>query len=189
MFGYVMHDDAGNVVQYTEASSDLLPLPPCPDGYRWTPCPAPAVNYVVEPDGAGGFQAVLYVPPDDVLLQRAKDAKWVEAKNYRDMRMSTVCSTPFGDAQIDDVSKIKISGVVQMAGFAKLAGSEFSEPFTPMDNIVVDLSADQWIALGVAVGMFVSNCQKAGTIIRAQIDASSTLDAVSAIDITAGYPA
>ena len=133
---------------------------------------------------ADGKSLTAYVAP----LDDQKNARWLDARNYRDQIANGSCSTPSGIVQTDDASKLRINGAVAMAMLSKSAGTASSIAWTLNDNSVVMLDADAMIAVGVAVGTFVANCQNNGTAIRAQIDAATDAASLAAIDITAGYP-
>jgi hypothetical protein len=189
MIGYILHnEDCTDFPQFVETSAGGPPLHDIPEGYLWTESPCPSREYRVTKDSQGDYAVIPYVMEPADLLALVQSTRWTDAKTYRDMRMASICETPVGVVQIDDQSKVKISGLVQMATLSKITGSAFSATFTLFNNNTVNLDADQMISLGVAVGEFVQACQDAGTNIRNQIDQATTPEAVAAIDITAGYP-
>lgn len=134
--------------------------------------------------------AALPAPPLPSLAD-AKLAKWEVVKAIRDAKEladDAVAPTPFGPVQCDDRSKLKISGLVQMALIAKSAGQPFSEGFTMADNSVVTLTADMAIGMGIATGRFVSSLHERARALRTAIEAAQDHAALDAIDIGAGWP-
>ncbi len=154
-----------------------------PDGARW-----------IEISGDVREQTLILVDgapterPRPVGLNVAKATRWDEAKSHRDLTASSGCITALGRVDTDADSQRKIVGAVTAAMIAKQAGAPFSIDWTMADNSVVTHSADQLIAMGMAVTAFLSACQNAGTAIRDAIDAAISADALAAIDITIGYP-
>lgn len=122
-------------------------------------------------------------------LEPLKERKWLQAKAKRDAHDQGVATTPFGPVQADDSSKVKISGLVQMAQLSLAAGAPFSETFTMQDNTLVDLNANEMIQLGISVGQHVSLTHAKGRELREAIQEAQTLAALEAIDIDSGWPA
>lgn len=118
----------------------------------------------------------------------AKLAKWEAVKAIRDAKENGNAPTPFGLVQCDDISKIKISGLVTMAFIAKSNAQPFSEGFTLADNTVVTLNADQAIGMGIATGRYISALHERARQLREAIEAAQTIAALHAIDHTAGWP-
>ncbi|MFN3388482.1 MAG: hypothetical protein ACK40O_06080 [Allosphingosinicella sp.] len=116
----------------------------------------------------------------------ARAEAWEAVKRVRDRCEDGLADTPLGHpVNTDDRSKIKLSGLTQMASFAiqdeqMAAAAEgrpfdpslvaFSEDFTMGDNVVVQLSAFDAIAIGKAAGLYVSRCHAVGRQLRAWID-------------------
>ncbi len=148
---------------------DLTPLPEGFDPWTWIADPATRT-----------FAA-------DLAGCRAK--KWEAVKAYRDVLEQTgTAPSQVGAVQCDDRSKIKISGLVQMAMISQAAGVEFSQTFTLADNSNVVLEAPGMIALGVAVGQHILALHARAQELRDEIAAAETLAGIAAIDITAGWP-
>lgn len=141
----------------------------------------PPGRWVIDADGAG---LIAYAPP----LEERKRARWLEARDYRDLRASGGCATPSGRVDSDPESRGKISGGSTAAIASKAAGIAFSVDWTMEDNRVVTLDADAMIAMGMAVVQHVALCQQIGTGIRDRIAAATTMAELDAIDITEGYP-
>lgn len=140
-------------------------------------------------------------------MDRLRALKWAEVKAERDRLEDGHAPTPFGPAQADDRSKVKISGLVQMAQIAlgrvkaQAAAEErspteeeiegcFAEAFTMADNNVVTLSAEMAVALGVAVAAYVSAIHAASRALRARIeDPEAEAADIEAIDVAAEFAA
>lgn len=121
-------------------------------------------------------------------LAPLKERKWLLAKLKRDEVEHGTATTPFGPVQCDDASKLKISGLVQMAQIAAANSAPFSEVFTMADNSEVPLDASEMISLGVAVGQHVSAVFTRGRELREAIEAAQTKAELDAIDVNAGWP-
>jgi hypothetical protein len=146
-------------------SPDLTGLP---EGFDWS-------TWRPDPDTR------TFVP--DIEGQRAK--VWERAKAYKNaIEQTGSAMTPVGAVQCDDASKIKISGLVQMAMIAQAAGAPFLVEFTRSDNTnaLID-TPEAMIGLGVAVGQHVAALHAAAQALRAVIEAAETLEDVAAIDI------
>jgi hypothetical protein len=89
------------------------------------------------------------------------------------------------DGDVYQADKVRINGAVQLAVLAKSAGQPFRETWTLTDNSTRTLDADQVIALGLALGQYVSDLYATGRDLRAQIEAAETAGEVQAI----GWPA
>jgi hypothetical protein len=111
-------------------------------------------------------------------LEVAKDRAWTAVKAARALAEDGNFMYAGGSYQAD---KVRINGAVQLAVLAKSAGTPFSETWTLTDNTVRVLDADQVIALGLALGQYVSDLYATGRALRAQIDAAETVDQVNAI--------
>jgi len=219
MFGFLLHtSDGQTTIQHMDVSHEDAALPTPPDGYVWTPCPAPSVDYVAQPDGQGGFVVVPVVIPDDVQLAQAKDARTQEATDFRDGVIGRGVATSFGRADADEASRVNVAGAVQMAMLAEQAYSAWQtahsawearetarggtdpsdpEPVEPpafsvqwrmFDNSYVTLNAAQMMQFGQEVGVGVDAIYQASFVIKNAIAAAASVTDVNAIDVTAGYP-
>ena len=123
-----------------------------------------------------------------VMFEELIAARWIEALAFRNSKQEGTCPTPLGDVQIDADSQRKISGATLAALIAKGVGQPFSISWTMVDNSVVPHDADQMIAMGMTVTMYLAACQIAGTAIRDALLATHTEADLMAVDIKAGYP-
>jgi hypothetical protein len=125
-----------------------------------------------------------WVCPISVLKER----KWEAVKAIRAEKL-LLSSTPFGVAQSDLESMVKINGLVSMAEIAKSTEEPFSEIFTMADNSEVELDADDMIAFGVAVGRHIAATHGRARSLRNVIDSATTPEELDAIDIDSAWPA
>ena len=89
------------------------------------------------------------------------------------------------DGGVYQADVVRINGAVQLAVLAKARGTPFSETWTLEDNTTRTLDVDQVIALGLALGQYVSDVFAIGRALRDQINAATTIEEVQAI----GWPA
>lgn len=122
-----------------------------------------------------------------VPLATLQDRAWEQVKAIREETLLTA-TTPFGIAQTDTDSMVKINGSVSMAMLAKQSATAYSATFTLADNSTVDMDADQMISFGVAVGTHVADVYARGRDLRDAIYAATTADDLAAIDLTSGWP-
>ena len=101
---------------------------------------------------------------------------------------SAVCDTPSGSANCDLTSRTSITGAVVMAMIADKNAQPFSINWTMANNTTVTLNSTQMIALGEAVGQYVSKAADNRQALKVQINAATTPAAVSAVDVTVGWP-
>lgn len=127
---------------------------------------------------AGGSQVV----DQSDTLQGARDRAWAAIKVARAIAEEGNFIYDGGSYQAD---KVRINGAVQLAVIAKSSGAAYSETWTLTDNTTRQLDADQVIALGLALGQFVSGLYATGRALREQINQAETIEAVHAI----GWPA
>lgn len=114
---------------------------------------------------------------------------WEAVKGIRETLQNGVCLTPVGEVQIDEHSKLKISGIVQMALIAQLNAQAFEEHWTLADNSVATLDAPTAIQVGIAVGQFVSACHVRSRELNALIYAEGAAEEdLESLDITVGWP-
>lgn len=122
-------------------------------------------------------------------LDDAKAAKWTAAKVNRDARIDAGVTVPgIGTFDSDGISRNNITGAVTMALIAQGAGAPYSITWKLADNTVATLTAAQMIGVGVAVGQYVAACHARAQTLGLAIQAASTVAAVDAIDIGAGWP-
>lgn len=122
-------------------------------------------------------------------LDKLRAARWVEARAYRDRKRVGGAVTPLGRVDSDEESRGLILGARELAKDALAAGVPFLMAWTMADNNDVDHDAEALLAMSAAVGLHIAACHAAGQSIRAAIDAATSVEAIAAVDIEAGYPA
>ncbi|AYJ87677.1 DUF4376 domain-containing protein [Sphingomonas paeninsulae] len=187
MTAFKLHNDDCSIVEYGVEVGDVSSLPAAPDGFRWTEVPTPALDYTVELLD-GKYTAVPYVFSPVIVLSSTKAAMRNALSTLRDVMEWAGCATPVGRSDTTPDSQRKVNGAVTMALIASTAGAPFSIDWTMADNSSATLDAQGMIALGVAVGRYVSACHDRGAVIKAAIDAAATIEALEAIDIAADWP-
>lgn len=118
----------------------------------------------------------------DGTLQAAKDRAWAAIKAARTAAEE---GTFVFDGGVYQADVVRINGAVQLAVLAKARGTPFTETWTLEDNTTRMLNADEVIALGLALGQYVSDVFATGRALRDRINAATTIEEVQAI----GWPA
>jgi len=114
-------------------------------------------------------------------LDHIKMLKWDSLKQRRyelEIEPITVGNNTF-DADAD--SQSKIAGAVQLAQLSLMAGQQYSIDWTLVDNSVATLTAQELIAVGVALGTRTSAIYATARNLRSQIEAATTTAEVEAI--------
>lgn len=142
-----------------------------------------AAEYHVKNNLPRGFiwQMPERIAVDIRLLAEAKAYKWTALKAARTVAEAASFTC---DGSVYQADKERISGAVQLALLAQLAGQPFSIDWTLSDNSVRTLDAAQMIAVGVALGTVVSSIFDTARQLRIQLDAANTVEEVDAI----GWP-
>lgn len=115
-------------------------------------------------------------------LIEVKLAKWAALKAERDAREFGTLTFAGGEFDIDARSQARLSGTVQLAMMAKAAGQPFAIDWTLADNSVRTLTADDVIAIGVALGQHVVTQHAIARQLRAALAAAPSDVAVANIN-------
>lgn len=115
---------------------------------------------------------------DSRSLQEAKDQKWKEIKQIRSQKENATFIFDNKEFQAD---KTHITGAVQLAIMAKTAGQNFTIDWTLFNNEVISLNADQMIAIGMALGTYISNLYDQARQLRILIENCSTVQEVDSV--------
>lgn len=121
-------------------------------------------------------------------MTRVRAARWAEVKAKREVVQSGGCDTPAGRVQTDAGSRAFINGLVLSALAAEQVGAPFSDDFTLSNDLTVEVSGPQAIALGQAVGAFISAAHAHSLRLRAAIEGANTPEEIAAIDIDNDWP-
>lgn len=115
----------------------------------------------------------------EVSLESIKEYTWKRIKTARTLAEQA----PFEcNGYLYDANKAQISGAVQMALLAQLAGQPFSIDWTLKNNTTKSHDASEMLALGIALGKHVSNIFDKGRRLREQIDTATTVAELDAIN-------
>lgn len=141
-----------------------------------------------EDRGPEGIEAVgadgsIFVP-----VASRQAAMWEQVKAIRQARETGVAITPLGGVQIDEASKAKILGTLDLCKLQEEAGQAFSLRFTMADNSRVLLDGTTVRQLAGAVGLYVSRLYDHSFDVRDRIDAATTHAELDAIDVEVGWP-
>jgi hypothetical protein len=118
---------------------------------------------------------------DTRTIEVAREQAWTRIKLAR---AAAEAADFTWDGSAFQSDKARISGAVQMALLAQIASAPFSIDWTLSDNAVRTLSAQDMIAVGVALGQHVAGVFEIGRQLRVQIDAAATNADLAAI----GWP-
>lgn len=159
--------------------------------------PSAAVTYVPVPPGfnletaaetlVADPSSMLYqgvigtAMPSRLSLEDYKASAWERIKGER-----TRCEYgPFtwdgSQFDADSESQRRIQGAVQLAGLALAAGQPFQIDWTLYDNTVRTLTAQEMIAVGLALGEHVAAQYAIGRMLRASIEAATTVEELDAV--------
>ena len=136
---------------------------------------------LITPANSPFYQGTV-VSDDSQTLETYKLRKWAVLK---DARTAAEMASFTCDGSMYQADKERISGAVQLALLAQLAGQPFTIDWTLTDNSVKTLDASQMIAVGVALGKAVSAIFDTARSLRTRLDAATTIEEVDAI----GWPA
>lgn len=114
-------------------------------------------------------------------LEQVKEQHWELIKSKRASKefSSFEYNGAFFDG--DALSQQRIQGAVQLATIAVANNQPFSLDWTLADNSVINLDAQQTIGLGFALAAHVNNAHIQSRIIRARIDAATSIEEVESI--------
>lgn len=146
----------------------------------------------VLPEGAVELDAPLVLPPllpgfryhlatnsvvDTRTLDDRKTQKWVEIRGARDAAEFGGFTWDGSTFDSDATSQSRIMGAAQLAQL----DPTFTVDWTLADNSVRTLSADDMVAVGVALGQHVATQHATARTLRAQIQAAATAAEVAAV--------
>lgn len=121
-------------------------------------------------------------------LAMLQDEAWSAVKAIRAAKETGTAQTPVGTVQIDEASKLKITGALSLCRLQEELQQPFSLNFTLADNSRVTLTNTTVRQLAGAVGEYVAQVYDRASALRDQIDAATTAAELNAIDLNAGWP-
>lgn len=131
----------------------------------------------VDADGA------IFVPVDIL-----REQLWARVKAIRYEKENGTAVTPVGTVQIDEASKAKIQGALELCKLAEEVGQAFSLKFTMADNSRVTLDNTTVRQMAGAAGQYVSTLYDYSFDLRDALDAATTVETLTAIEIETGWP-
>lgn len=176
------------VASYAEEANALAETPV----FHWSPVLVPftvldvadmlgsaerALTAMADSPFAGGSQIG---PVTD--LVKAKARRWSEVKQLRSAREFGPLVWDGSTFDADAAAQLRIMGAVQLAAQAAAAGQPFAMDWTLADNTIRTLSAADLRALGEALGQQVAAAHEIARILREEIEAAETVEAVQAVD-------
>ena len=127
---------------------------------------------------------VVATTPAPVTIAEMQATAWNSIKNTRDRLEYGNFS--YGE-WVFQINKEDITGAAFDAFLAKQSGDDsFRQFWVLADNTTVSLTADQVIAVARSMKAYVTGLHETSSALRAQIDATTTADAVKAITWPAG---
>lgn len=155
-------NDINDATHYINSSGQLTPYPEKPSQFH-----------------VFDFNAGTYSDPRT--LQDFKDLKWREIKQARTAYLNSPLTTPYGVFDGDPTSQDNIKGAIQLSD--KLLA--FSQPsditFTLADNSRVTLTNAELNTVGFVLGARTNAAHEASSILRTQIDESTTREELDLI--------
>ena len=118
---------------------------------------------------------------DPRTLQDFKDAKWAEIKQHREAAENGGFVWDGSRFDSTPISQSRIQGAAQLATLAKINNQPFSIEWTLMNNGTRSLSADDMIAVGMALGAHINEQHVRARQLREQIEAATTPEEVEAV--------
>jgi predicted mannosyl-3-phosphoglycerate phosphatase (HAD superfamily) len=121
------------------------------------------------------------IATDVEVMDARKAEKWTGIKSERAARLFDVFDWDGSTFDADAESRSLIQGAVQMALLAKSAGQPFAVEWTLADNTVRVLSADDMIAVGLALGARVNDAHIKARALRTAIADAKSHEEVQAV--------
>lgn len=118
---------------------------------------------------------------DSRSMKEISEAKWAEIKRKRSLQEFQGFFWHDLEFDSDPLSQQRIQGAVQLATLAKLTNQPFSIEWTLKDNSTRTLSADDMIAVGMALGAHINEQHVRARQLREQIEAATTPEQVQAV--------
>ncbi len=115
-------------------------------------------------------------------LAQAKVDQWEALKNSRSSAILAGFSWDGSRFDADEVSQQRIGNAVTLAMLAASAGQPYSIEWTLFDNTTRVLSGPDLIAVGQALGAFMSSVFSTGIVLRERVNAANTLDEVKQVN-------
>lgn len=130
----------------------------------------------------GQFSGATEVPDSLETLDAVRVRKWADIKLTRSRIEYGGFEWDGSRFDSDETSRARIQGAVQLAVIAQSAGAPYAQDWTLEDNSVRTLSAEDVIAVGVALGQHVSAVFETARQLRELIDSATNAEEVYAVE-------
>lgn len=104
--------------------------------------------------------------------------RWAEIKRDRDAAIAAGVATPIGPVDSDEVSIARIDRLARQAE----RDPEWTDEFSPADNVAVPVDAATMVAIDAAVAAHVSACRARAVALRAELQAAATLSEIMTVE-------
>jgi hypothetical protein len=151
--------------------------------------PGGATVRLPEADAYPGYEGWSISAAEDwPTLEMLKADAWEQVKAIRTAKETGTCDTPVGFVQIDDASKLKITGALSLCRLQEEQGQAFSLRFTLADNSNILLDGASMRQLAGAVGAYVAAVYDHASALRDAIAGAPDAASLAGIDLEAGWP-
>ena len=107
-----------------------------------------------------------------------------KVKDLRDSKEASGCTTEFGVFDSDPDSQRKVTGAAMLA----LLNPSFSVDWRLKNNSIITLDKDAILKVAESMGAFVTSCQYRKNELDTLIKEATSLEELTTIDITTGWP-
>jgi hypothetical protein len=115
-------------------------------------------------------------------LETLKRKKWMEIKNYRNQTEFGTFTWNNHVFDGDQLSQQRIGQAVQQATLSKSLDIPYTQEWTLHDNTTVTLSADDMVAVALAMGEHINAAHDKSRALRDQLDLATTPEEVALIN-------
>lgn len=122
------------------------------------------------------------IMPEVSDLEKEKLKKWFEIKLERNRREFGGFTWGGSIFDSDSTAQSRIQGGVQLATIAQASNQPFTINWTLQDNSVIALNGTQMIQVGMALAQHVQTLHETARVLRAQVDAATTVEQIEAIN-------
>jgi hypothetical protein len=114
-------------------------------------------------------------------LEQRKAERWEQIKLARTAAINAPLVTPYGTFDADPASRQNITDAILMVQTLDQLGEPSSIDFTLADNSVVTLTVSEMVDVGLRLGAQVQAAHATSRVLRGQLDAATTAEAVDSV--------
>jgi hypothetical protein len=155
-------------------------LPPADEGQQWIEVSGHIRNWTTALVD-GQCVPVPKEPTESALLAASKSRARETVNEMRGAREFSFFTWDGSTFDADAKSQARLQGAFQLANLALLSGQPFQIEWTLADNTVRQLSGPDMVSVGHALADHVLAAHRAAAILKAQIDAATTIAEVEAV--------